>query len=71
MTDHPGLDLALVFLRKGDRAGGSHSGSGLVMAMARFHKALRNTQGIVRVRRDRRTEGARRRPEANVCAAER
>jgi hypothetical protein len=56
VTDHPGLDLALVFLREGDRAGGSHTGSGLVIEMPRFHNALRNTQGMVHVRRDRRTE---------------
>src|SRR4051794_17270745 len=31
VTDHPGLDLALVFVRKGGRAGGSHSGSGPVI----------------------------------------
>jgi hypothetical protein len=45
LTDHPDLDLVVVFIREGDRAGGSHSESGLVMEMPGFHHTLRNTQG--------------------------
>jgi hypothetical protein len=44
LTDHPGLDL-VVFIRERDRAGGNHSGWGLVMEMPRFHDRLRNTRG--------------------------
>jgi hypothetical protein len=46
LTDHPGLDLVVVVVRVGDgAAGGSYSGSGLVMEMPRFHDTLRNTRG--------------------------
>jgi len=43
LTDHPGLELVVVFIRVGDRAGNRNSGSGLVMEMPRFHDTLRNT----------------------------
>jgi hypothetical protein len=44
LTDHPGFELVVVFIREGDGAGGNHSGSGLVMEMPRFHDTLRNTR---------------------------
>jgi hypothetical protein len=44
LTDHPGLDLVLVFIRECDGAAGGYSGSGLMMEMPRFHDTLRNTQ---------------------------
>ena len=43
LTDHPGLDLIVVFVRVGDGTDGRHSRSGLVMEMPRFHDTLRNT----------------------------
>jgi hypothetical protein len=44
LTYHPGLDL-VVFIREGDGAGGSQSGSEAVVEMPRFHNTLHNTQG--------------------------
>jgi len=43
LSDHPGLDLVVVFIRVGDGTGGRrNSGSRLVMEMPRFHNTLRN-----------------------------
>jgi hypothetical protein len=44
LSDHPGLDLVVVFIRVGDGTGGPNSGSRLMMEMPRFHNTLRNVQ---------------------------
>src|SRR5262249_17895560 len=44
LTDHPGLDLVVVFVREGDGAGGNRAWSGLVTEIPRFHDTLRNTR---------------------------
>jgi hypothetical protein len=38
LTYHPSLDLVVVFIREGEGAHGSHSGSGMVVEMPRLHK---------------------------------
>ena len=37
LTDHPGFDLVVIFIRMGDRADGCYSRSGLVMEVPPFH----------------------------------
>src|SRR5262245_3915578 len=45
LTDHPGLELVVVFIRERDGASDNRTLSRLVMGMARFHDTLRNTRG--------------------------
>jgi hypothetical protein len=42
LTDHPGFDLVVTFIRMDDRADGCYSRSGLVMEVPPFHDTLRN-----------------------------
>src|SRR4051794_18855073 len=42
LTDHPGFDLVVVFIRMGDRADGCYSRSGLMMEVPPVHDTLRN-----------------------------
>jgi hypothetical protein len=44
LTDHPGFDLVVVFIRMGDRADGRYSRSGLMMEVAPVHDTLRNAK---------------------------
>jgi hypothetical protein len=44
LTDHPGFDLVVVFIRMGDRADGRYSRSGLMMEVPPVHDTLRNAK---------------------------
>jgi hypothetical protein len=44
LTDHPGFDLVVIFIRMGDRADGRYSRSALVMEVPPFHDTLRNAK---------------------------
>jgi hypothetical protein len=44
LTDHPGFDLVVVFIRMGDRADGCYSRSGLMMEVPSVHDTLRNAK---------------------------
>jgi hypothetical protein len=44
LTEHPGFDLVVIFIRVGDRADGRYSRSGLVMEVPPIHDTLRNAK---------------------------
>jgi hypothetical protein len=57
LTEHPGFDLIVIFIRVGDRADGRYSRSGLVMEVPPIHDTLRNAKSNAPRRRLFRNRG--------------